>query len=67
MPRGKKSVIQTCSICHGPIAGWGHNAQPVKDARCCDICNDIYVIPYRLALIMDKRKTEDHKNGNDQE
>ena len=26
----------------------GHNAEPVNDGRCCDVCNDTVVIPARL-------------------
>ena len=48
-----------CSICtkaiddlviNGEIA-WsdGHNAEPVKNGRCCSECNDNVVIPARLA------------------
>lgn len=44
-----------CNICNETIAvesqtGWeyGHNAQPVKDGRCCHSCNNNVVIPHRL-------------------
>ena len=42
-----------CSICGLPIPvkhGWaeGNNAEPINDGRCCDDCNNIYVIPARL-------------------
>lgn len=26
----------------------GHNAQPITDGRCCDICNDMVVLPIRM-------------------
>jgi hypothetical protein len=45
---------KTCSICGKPIAvnaaGWagGNNAEPVNDGRCCDICNDMVVLPRRI-------------------
>lgn len=26
----------------------GHNAQPITDGRCCDICNDVVVLPIRM-------------------
>ena len=53
---------QPCSICgveiaphYHPITGavyWsqGHNAEPVTDGRCCDLCNHAVVIPVRLSL-----------------
>jgi hypothetical protein len=36
-----------------PISGevvWdqGHNAEPVKDGRCCSHCNNTVVLPQRL-------------------
>ena len=46
--------ILTCAICEGPIEvtewGWnqGHNAAPVIDGRCCNICQDTVVMPARL-------------------
>lgn len=49
-----------CCICRKEIeiklGGWdkGNNAEPVKSGRCCDVCNDIYVIPARMALMMSK-------------
>ena len=50
-----------CCICDDkidlhlhPVTGkvyWdqGNNAAPIKDGRCCDDCNDKYVIPERIA------------------
>ena len=51
-----------CSICKEKISAdisngifysngkWddGHNAQPITDGRCCDVCNDTIVVPARL-------------------
>ena len=49
-----------CSICTGPMelwypgaTGYGHNAQPVNDGRCCNTCNATIVIPLRLLRIRD--------------
>ena len=39
---------KTCSICREKYTGWGNNAWPVTDGRCCDACNRDYVIPARL-------------------
>ncbi len=50
-----------CSICKGTIEPqlnlegeviWdeGHNAEPLKNGRCCDTCNHTKVIPARLRL-----------------
>jgi hypothetical protein len=40
--------MNTCSICGHPYEGFGHNAQPVNDGRCCDTCNTHIVIARRL-------------------
>lgn len=50
-----------CCICKKPIEGYGNNAAPVKDGRCCDKCNWDYVIPARLIGLYHKqnRKTEE--------
>ena len=37
-----------CVICNSKFYGFGHNAEPVKKGRCCDLCNDIKVIPARI-------------------
>ncbi len=50
-----------CSICKENIGTqYGHNAQPVADGRCCDVCNDIVVIPAR---IKDALKSMDKERG----
>ena len=52
--------MKACSICGdeieahvNPITGevfWtdGHNAYPITDGRCCDVCNANIVIPTRI-------------------
>ena len=37
-----------CSVCGQDYIGWGNNAWPINDGRCCDPCNQI-VIMHRLA------------------
>lgn len=40
-----------CSICGKEIAGFGNNPWPVRrpeDARCCDSCDNLFVIPARI-------------------
>jgi hypothetical protein len=44
-----------CSICGHPIeskAGWdqGNNAEPIKEGRCCDWCNNNLVMALRLRM-----------------
>src|SRR5262245_22299655 len=43
-----RPMMRTCSICHEPYTGYGHNARPVNDGRCCDTCNWSAVVPARL-------------------
>jgi hypothetical protein len=57
----RKPKAGECSICGEYIMGFGHNAQPVNDGRCCDVCNDIYVIPTRLGRIFSKEKSDGPK------
>jgi hypothetical protein len=38
-----------CSICSEWYAGFGNNAEPVDDGRCCDDCNNSKVLPARVA------------------
>jgi hypothetical protein len=43
-----------CSICGCAYTGFGHNAEPVNSGRCCDICNNIIVIPTRIRNLQHK-------------
>ena len=45
-----------CSICEETIEGeYGNNAEPVNDGRCCNFCNEVFVIKRRLFdMQMDK-------------
>ena len=33
-----------CSICGEEYFGWGNNAEPINDGRCCDDCNTKVII-----------------------
>lgn len=39
-----------CSICGIRYSGFGHNADPVTDRRCCGSCNNDVVVPARIRL-----------------
>lgn len=39
-----------CVICGKRYSGYGNNAEPLKEGRCCDECN-IIVIQYRIAVL----------------
>ena len=40
-----------CVICGTPLNGYGNNADPVADGRCCDDCNVAFVIPARMRIL----------------
>ena len=39
---------KTCIICGEEYEGYGNNALPIKEGRCCDNCNVKKVIPIRI-------------------
>lgn len=42
-----------CSICGSPTEDrFGNNAYPVNHGRCCNACNEVYVIPARMRVMM---------------
>lgn len=45
-----------CVICDKPLDGYGNNADPVEDGRCCDECNITYVIPARMRILFGLEK-----------
>jgi len=44
-------IICTDTINPQPITGWdkGHNAEPIKEGRCCEDCNSSIVVPARFS------------------
>ena len=51
---GRRGVNMKCKICNETIFGHGHNAQPVANGRCCDVCQDTKVLPLRLDLMLNE-------------
>lgn len=44
--------ILLCSICGNPVEDkYGNNAYPVNEGRCCNGCNEVYVIPARIRIM----------------
>ena len=39
-----------CSICSKEIIGFGNNASPFNNERCCDDCNENVLLPLRMYL-----------------
>ena len=52
-----------CALCGEKYEGFGNNAEPIYNARCCDVCNDVYVIPVRLGT-MTVEEVESKVNNN---
>lgn len=48
MVKNKKGISskisKTCSICFREYEGFGNNAQPINDGRCCNDCDKIVIV-----------------------
>jgi hypothetical protein len=59
-----------CVICKEPCeCRYGHNASPIKNGSCCNVCNDRCVIPARLRLafaMMSEQAEGKEKDGLEQ-
>lgn len=51
-----------CSICGKEFEGYGNNAQPVNNGRCCDYCNATVVVPRRMQDYQNRKGR--NNNGN---
>ena len=50
-----------CCICGQKFTGWGNNPYPVvddEDARCCDMCDQMRVIPARMARMFGRKENK---------
>ena len=63
----KNKSDQICSICGKPYKGYGNNAYPVNDGRCCDDCNYSAVISARIKAIQKNRANSDVSESYDDE
>lgn len=53
------SKVIECIMCKEKIVYiQSHNAQPVRNGRCCSVCNNGIVIPTRLTLAMSQNVKE---------
>ena len=45
--------MRKCSLCGKSFKGMGHNPRPLREytERCCDDCNEDFVIPIRMDLL----------------
>ena len=56
-------LVQACSICNGAIVGFGNDAQPINDGRCCDRCHAEHVIPERARRILESDTKREGSGG----
>ena len=55
--------VQACSICGGAIVGFGNDAQPINDGRCCDQCYTRHVVPERARRILERDAKREGNGG----
>ena len=47
--------LDSCCFCGEKIKGKGNNPWPFdKIGRCCDICNEVKVLPARIKMVLDR-------------
>lgn len=51
--------MKYCSICGKPYEGYGNNANPVNDGRCCNECNTKIVVPRRIQDHINRKENEE--------
>ena len=55
---------QKCSICGKSYKGYGNNAFPIDWGRCCNECNDKFVIPLRILMIENPVHIPEHTRSH---
>ena len=58
-----KYHANACIICASDLPSHAKTAAPLVQGRCCDLCNQKYVIPYRMTQMLmpvnvDRRRRE---------
>lgn len=48
----KTKKNNVCSICGKKYEGYGNNAQPINNGRCCDECNRTKVLARRYEIML---------------
>ncbi len=62
----KNFGMKKCSICNSKYYGYGNNAQPINEGRCCNECNVKEVIPARIDQLLGRydKVSEDKDASN---
>lgn len=55
---------QECSICGEEYRGFGNNADPINNGRCCEGCNATKVIPARIKESLKTNDNTKPQNSN---
>ncbi len=58
MSRVKSNTPSDFSICGQPYYGYGNNAEPINDGRCCNQCNNL-VIEQRLMYLYEEHERQE--------
>lgn len=45
-----------CCFCKKNYFGYGHNAEPIMKGKCCEDCNDKWVLPVRFVEFMREQR-----------
>ena len=43
-----------CILCAADLPAHPHNTLPIVDGKCCDACNQLHVLPFRMFLAMQR-------------
>ena len=50
-----------CCFCENPYFGRGYSASPVKEGKCCRVCHNALVVPFKMhSYIKSKKWKEDN-------
>ena len=63
MPALKK----VCSICQLLYDGYGNNAYPINEGRCCDSCNGLVIAARINQMNVEKAKTNLQRQTDSQQ
>ena len=54
-----------CVMCADDLPRYSNNAEPLMSGKCCDSCNQAYVIPYRIqGHLMNAKKKQKNSASN---
>lgn len=54
-----KNDSKICSICQDDYVGFGNNAEPINNGRCCNDCNRIVVAARLMAMAKRLSRTKE--------